>query len=125
MRNRDASRDPGHCPVRCSLGSSRPRDGVELAAVRTDYWLLDGDSPQRTQRTPRTASADFSDEGGERMRWISRIDSMEGESAHRNEPSEMGMAAAQCHPERQRSSVLVAAALATITVEKIPRGCSG
>jgi hypothetical protein len=33
---------------------------------------------------PRTASVDFSDEVSERMRRISRIDSMEGESAYHN-----------------------------------------
>ena len=41
---------------------------------------------------PRTASVDFSDEVSERMRRISRIDYMEGESAYPN-----------CHPERQRA----------------------
>jgi len=50
------------------------------------------------------------------MRRISRIDSMEGESAYRN-----------CHPDRQRGIFClgIVASLATITVEKIPRGCSG
>jgi len=61
------------------------------------------------------------------MRRISRIDSMEDKSAHHNEPFEMGTAAARCHPERQRGIFClgIVAALATMIVEKIPRGCSG